>query len=158
MSWNTIAAYLFDQPFGYQSANKFRENMIALASAKITHFLGGSRSVSLPLVASVQDAVDYIDIELNGTNLGGFTIQVRVECRTDNAATTITPKLLNVTDATDAATGVACASTTFSGLNGTQTLTATIAAGVKKYRLQGTPSNNTNPTFLIGYLEIFSNS
>lgn len=160
MAWNTIAAKVLDDVFGYQSANRIRENLIALASARLTYHLGGSRNVAVPLVASAQDAVDFIDIELDGTNLGGFTKQLRVEVRTLNAGTSVTPKLRNVTDSTDAGTGVACSATNadYSGANQKQTITVTLATGVKKYRLQLTPSNATNGTFGIGYVEIFATS
>lgn len=160
MNWNAIVAYILDDPWGYQSANKHRENLIVLASRRAVYPLGGSRSVSLPLVASAQDAESWIDVEIDGTKLGGMTAKLRVECRTTNAGTSVTPKLRNMTDSTDAALGVACSATAadYSGANQKQTITATIAAGVKKYRLQGTPSNTTNPTFVIGYLEIYADA
>jgi hypothetical protein len=158
MAWNTIAAYVLDQVWGYQGANRHRENLIALASRRATYHLGGSRSVSIPLVAAAQDAQDYVDVEIDGTNLGGFTAQARIECRTMAAGTSITPKVRNMTDGTDAGTGVACTATAadYSGANQKQTITVTLASGIKKYRLQGTPSNTTNATFVIGYLEVFA--
>lgn len=158
MAWNTIAAKVLDDKFGYQSANAMRDNLIALASARLTYHLGGSRQVAIPLVASAQDAIDWVDIELDGTNMGGLTKQLRVEVRVANAATSVTPKLRNVTDATDAGVGVACSATNadYSGTNQKQTITVTIASGVKKYRLQLTPSNTTHPCFGIGYVEIFA--
>lgn len=157
MAWNVIAAYVLDQVFGYQGANKIRENLVTLGSRRAVYVLGGSRSVSLPLVASSQNAEGWIDVEIDGTNLGGFTANLRVECRTINAATSVTPKLRNVTDSTDAGVGVACSATgaDYAGANQKQTVAVTIASGVKTYRLQGTPSNTTHPTFVIGYLEIF---
>lgn len=158
MAWTAISAFALDQIYGYQSANKQRENLIALVCCRFTHQLGGSRSQALPQVASAQDADSYIDIELDGTNLGGITKQARIECRTFNAATSVTPKVRNVTDATDAGVGAACSATNadYSGANQKQTIALTIAAGVKKYRLQGTPSNVTHPTFVIGYIEFFA--
>lgn len=157
-SWTAIGAYILDQVFGYQTANALRENAIALASRKAIYCLGGSRMTALPQVASAQDAVDYRDIEIDWTNLAGFTVQLRVECRTINAATTITPKLRNVTDSTDAGTGAACSATNadYSGSNQKQTISITGQSGVKKYRLMGTPSNTTHPTFVIGDIEIFA--
>lgn len=152
-----IADYILDQVWGYQGANKIKNNIIALASRRGVFGLGGSRNTSVPQVASAQDAVDYVDIELNGSNLGGFTIALRVEVRVANAATSVTPKLRNITDGTDAGTGAACSATNadYTGTNQKQTITCTIAAGVKKYRLMLTPSNTTHPTFGIGYLEIY---
>lgn len=158
MNWNVIIAKVLDNPWGFQSANKVRENLICLASRRATYHLGGSRQISLPLVGSVQDAIDYLDVELNGDNVGGFTVSARIECRTGNAATAIIPQIYNVTDATVAIAGASCASTTFGGTNGIQTLTVPIASGTKKYRLRGTPSNALNPVYLIGYLEIYADS
>lgn len=158
MAWNVIAEFVLDRLFGYQSANKFRENLLALASARFTYHLGGSRQTALPQVVAAQDAVDYVDIELDSTQLGGLTVQARVECRTANVATSVTPKIRNITDGTDAAVGAACTATDtdFSGANQKQTLPLTLAAGVKKYRLQGTPGNVDNGTFVIGHLEVFA--
>ena len=160
MAWNIIAAFVLDQAFGYQAANRFRENLIALSSAKLTYDLGGSRFTSLPQVAAAQDGIDYRDIELDGTNLGGFTKQARVEARTINAATSVTPKVRNATDLSDAGVGVACSAilADYSGANQRQTIALTLASGAKRYRLQGTPSNVTHPTFVIGYIEIFTTS
>lgn len=157
MTWNVIAAYILDQVFGYQGANRHRENLIVLGSRRAVYPLGGSRSVTLPLVASAQNAESWIDVEIDGTNLGGHTANLRVECRTTDAGTSVTPKLRNVTDGTDAGIGAACSATNadYSGANQVQTVAVVLASGIKKYRLQGTPSNATNGTFVIGYLEIF---
>lgn len=156
--WNAIADFVLDQRLGYQTANKIKGNIIALASGRLTHYLGGDRLRAVPNVASAQDAINYIDIELDGTQLAGFTIQLRVEVRTANAGTSVTPKLRNVTDSTDAGTGVACSATNtdYTGTSQKQTITVTLAAGVKKYRLQLTPSNTTNDVFGTGYVEIFA--
>lgn len=158
MAWTAISDYVLDQVFGYQTANFLKNNAVALASRRGVYPLGGSRITALPQVASAQDGIEFLDIELDGTNLSGFTIQARVEVRTFNAATSITPKIRNVTDSTDAGTGVACTATNsdYSGSNQKQTITVTLAAAVKKYRLQATPSNTTHPTWAIGYLEVFA--
>ncbi len=158
MAWTAIAAYVLDRVFGYQDANELRANLIALASARRTHYLGGSRNTAVPLVASAQDAVEYIDIELDGTNLAGLTVQARVEVRTLNGGTSVTPKVRNVTDSTDAGTGVACTATDadYSGTNQKQTIAVTLAAGVKKYRLMLTPGNTSAGVLGIGYIEIFA--
>jgi hypothetical protein len=156
--WSVVADFILDQRFGYQSANKIKNNVVALASARLQHYLGGDRLRAVPRVAAAQDAVNYIDVELDGTSLAGLTVQARVEVRTSNAATSVTPTIRNVTDATTAATGVACTTTPadYSGANGKQTLAFVPAAGVKKYRLQLTPQNTTNDVFGTGYIEIFA--
>ena len=158
MAWTPISAYILDQVFGYQTANLLRANAIALASRTALYGLGGSRITALPQVASAQDAVDWRDVEIDSTNLAGFTARLRVECRVMNAATSVTPKLRNVTDSTDAGTGAACSATNsdYSGTNQKQIVAVTLAAGVKKYRLMGTPNNTTHPTFVIGDAELYA--
>jgi hypothetical protein len=119
--------------------------------------LGGSRSNALNLVASPQDAYDYIDKEIDCASVVGLTKRLRVECRTFNAATSVTPTLVNAATGAVLGTGAACAATAadYSGSNQVQTVTVTLpSSGVIKVRLRGTPSNTTHPTFVIGYLEI----
>lgn len=153
MNWTAIPAYILDQVFGYQSANKLRENLIVLASRRSGRSLGGSRLMpgepawdaeglptSNPAGLGPWNAVDYIDVEIDGTNQTGMTYQARVEVRTNQATMTITPKVRNVTDGTDAGTGSSCAAaySDYSGTNQKQTIALTVATGVKKYRLQYT--------------------
>jgi hypothetical protein len=152
-SWSAIAAYVIDFGFGYQSANKHRENMIVLASRRAGRFLGGSRTLpnfptwddvgdvtSKPPSLGPHDALDYVDVEINGTHQGGITYQARVEVRTLWPGCSITPKIRNITAGTDAGTGVACtaANGDYTGTNQRQTIAITLAAGVNKYRLQYT--------------------
>jgi hypothetical protein len=156
MSWTAVAEFVLDLVFGYQDANEIKNNVIALASARVGRSLGGSRQISVPLVASAQDAIDYIDVEIDGTLLAGLTVRARVEVRTANAGTGVTPKIRNVTDAVDAVAGVSSTSTTWGGTDSYQTLTFTPVAGIRKYRLQLTPANTTDPVFGIGEIEIFA--
>lgn len=135
---------------------KFIDFPTAFEGVRFHSDLGGSRQISVPNVASDQDAIDYQDIEIDGDAVAGFTVRVRVEVRTANAGTSVTPKLRNITDASDAVVGAACSATTYAGTNGIQILTFTPASGVKKYRLQLTPSNTTNDVFGIGHIEIFA--
>jgi len=159
MAYTAISAFVLDQIFGYQTANKLRLNIEAILAARLHKGMGGSRQVSLPRVASAQDAIDWRDIEITATNiLTGFTVQARAEVRTLNAAVSITPRVQNVTDATTAGTGVSCTATNadYSGTNQKQTIAVTLTTGTKKYRLQGTPGATTDDTFLIGDLEVFA--
>jgi hypothetical protein len=128
---------------------------VGASTLKRTSPLGGSRQIALPQVAAPQDAIDYLDLELDG-GVNGRAGNLRVECRTTDASTSITPKLRNVTDGTDAGVGVACSATTYAGTNGIQIVAVVLAAGVKKYRLQGTPGDVNHPTFAIGYLETWN--
>ncbi len=171
MGWTAITTFVLDQLFGYQSANFLKNNHIAIMSGGLGRSLGGSRDVPnnpvIPLRGGVLrskqsgtgpfDVVNYIDVEIDGTNQSGITIQARVEVRTNKSSCTITPKIRNITDSTDAGTGVACAAGRgdYSGTNQKQTIAVTVASGVKKYRLQFTLSDNRPDliTHCIGELE-----
>lgn len=171
MTWNVISTFVLDQVYGYQTANKIRDNLVVLASRRTGRFLGGSRvvpnDVALSLfgpmrAASVSlgpiDAYSYIDVEIDGTNQSGITYQARVEVRTDQTAVSITPKIRNVTDSTDAGTGSACTATAqdYSGTNQKQTIALTIASGIKKYRLQYSVSGLPVQTWATGEIESFA--
>jgi hypothetical protein len=158
VAWTAVSAFVLDQLFGYQTANFLRENLIAISSARLKYQLGGSREISLDRSAVAQDTKEWIDQEIDGTNLGGFTKQARVEVRTMDGAVGITPKVRNVTDGTDAGTGVSSTgiAADYSGSNQKQTITLTLAAGVKKYRLMATMAAATADGFVSGHIEIFA--
>jgi len=121
-----------------------------------THYLGGSRHVALPRAATSQDAVNHVDVEIDSALVAGLTAILVVEVRTLDGGVTITPKLRNITDANNTALGAAATGTDadYSGTNQQQEIVVTFASGVKKYRLQGTPSADTHDTFVIGYLRL----
>jgi hypothetical protein len=129
-----------------------------LTSYRIPGLAMGSRIASLPMTAGVQSASDWLDVELPGTDDVPATVvfRFRVECRTEDASTSVTPKVRNVTDSTDAALGAACTATAadYSGADQVQTLTISRTPATKKYRLQATVENGDFPTYLIGYLEV----
>lgn len=156
MAYTAVSAFVLDQIFGYQTANNLRANIEATLAARFHKHLGGSRLMALARTAAAQDVPEWQDVEIDGTNLGGLTKQARVEVRA-GAATAITPKVRNVTDATDAGVGVSATGTAadYSGTNQKQTIALTLAAGVKKYRLQATPANTTDDTFATGHIEIY---
>lgn len=161
--WNIITniTLALNKRLGYQTMRKVRDNMVALASARLQHALGGSRTTSVPLSASVQNAQDYIDIELDGTALAGLTVQARVEVRTDDGGTSVTPSIRRTTNtATDMVTGAACTATAadFSGTDSKQTLVFTPTAGVNTYRMRLLPGNASAGVYGIGYVEIFATS
>jgi hypothetical protein len=169
VQWNVIGAYILDQVYGYQSANKFRENLIVLASQRRGRFLGGSRLFPNAMVIDPDtgdlyskeaglgpnDVLNHLDVELDGTNQAGMTFQARVEVRTSGSGFAITPKIRNVTDSVDAGTGSSCTATAqdYSGTNQKQTIALTIASGVKKYRLQYTLGALGGSTWLTGEIE-----
>jgi hypothetical protein len=143
-------------PWTHVEGEKVRGDLEVLAARRAVYPLGGSRNVALQH-SSVMDAYDYLDIEIDGTTLqSGMTVQARVEVRVENAATSVTPRIYNVTTATAMVTGNACTATAadFSGTDQKQALSFTPTTGVNKYRLQLTPSNATWRVWGIGYLEI----
>jgi hypothetical protein len=173
MAWSILPTFALDQIFGYQTANKITQNLVTLVSRRTGRDLGGSRvvpnEVSYPLFGAPRgkpsglgpsDAYDYVDIEIDGTNQGGLTYQARVEVRVADPGVSITPKIRNLTDGTDAGTGVACSATAldYSGTNQKQTIAITLASGIKKYRLQYTVSNVSFQTWMVGELESFTTS
>jgi hypothetical protein len=119
---------------------------------------GGSRTVSVPLVAAPQNCVDWVDISLDGGPVdSAYSVSVDVEVRTAAIGTSVTPQIYNVTTATVVVTGAACiaALLDYSGANQFQTLTWSLKSGVNKYRLRLTPANVLNPVYGIsGYLRL----
>jgi hypothetical protein len=174
MAWNVIGTYILDDPFGFQSANKIRDNLVALASTREGRSFGGSRRtpnfpVFDPWAQTVRskypglgphDAEDYVDVELDATLLTGLTVRARVEVRTNNPGVSITPKIRNVSGGTDAGTGSACTAgaSDFTGTNQKQTITITLGVGIQKYRLMYTLGANAMlaDTWCVGELEVFA--
>lgn len=111
--------------------------------------LGGSRNVAIPFGGSAQDAISYIEFEVPTTTEGGFTYKVVCEILTQNASTTVTPRLYNVTDSTVTWTGSAGTSTSWGTYQVSSALT--IAAG-KKYRLQFTKSDDVYEAWGLGVI------
>jgi hypothetical protein len=127
--------------------NKLKDSIIANAHAVFP--LGGSRTFALPVGGSAQDAIDYIEFEVPTSDSGGHTYKVVCEIKTENAATTVTPRLYNVTDASVNWTGSAGTTTAWGTYQVSSALT--IAAG-KKYRLQFTKSSDTHEAWGIGQI------
>ncbi|HEU00508.1 MAG TPA: hypothetical protein ENH89_09145 [Aurantimonas coralicida] len=150
-TYQALSAFILDQIFGFQTANKLKERDDALAGARIIAPLGGSREVGRR-TASYEPVPSYLEVELDGTNTVGLTVQARVEVKTDDGATSVTPRIRNVTDGADAVVGSPSTSTTFAA----QTLGFVPVVGVKKYRLETVGSNNTNSIYGIGYTEHFA--
>lgn len=171
MAWNIISAFVLDQLFGYQSANRFRENLIAIASAHSGRALGGSRDMPnhpvMDMVTGVFrsknpgvgpfDALNFIDVEIDGTNQGGVTFRAKVEVRVGMFGQSITPKIRNITTGADAGVGVACTTSdpAYAGTNQKQTIVMTLATGVNKYRLQYTLGRPSGDTWATGEIESF---
>lgn len=146
-----LTPFILDQIFSFQTANKLKERDGALAAARIIAPLGGSREVGRRNSA-YEPVPSFLEIELDGTDTGGLTVQARVEVKTDDVATSVTPRIRNVTDASDAVVGESSTSVTFAS----QTLAFTPVAGAKKYRLEILGGNATNSIYGIGYVEHFA--
>ncbi len=125
---------------------KLRDSIIADSHAVFP--LGGSRSVAIPTGGGYQDAPEYIEFEVPSTDYTGFAYHVVVEVRTENASTTVTPKLRNITAGSDAVVGSAGTSTAWGTY---QTLSFTPASG-EKYRLMASKSDDAVNAWVIGHV------
>jgi hypothetical protein len=148
MAYSTPDALVSGDILTLARYNKIKDSVIANAHAVFP--LGGSRVMVLPVVgATAQDAVDYIEFEVPTSDSGGHVYKVVCEIKTENAATTVTPRLYNVTDASVNWTGSAGTSTAWGTYQVSSSLT--IAAG-KKYRLQFTKSDDLYESWGIGVI------
>ncbi len=151
MSYNAISDFVLDQVLGYQTASKLKNNIEAILASKLSRNLGGSRENSINFNGTF-DAYEYRDVEIDSTKLGGLSVRARVEAKTANAGTSVTPRIRNITDSTTLVTGSAETSTSFVE----QLLDMTpLTSGTKKYRLQGTTNNATNDVWLFGVMETY---
>lgn len=149
--YNAIDDFVLDQLFGYQTATWLKNNIVAAFQTKLEKNLGGSRETSV-LVNGTFDVVEYRDIDLAEEELTGLTHRARVEGKTANATTSVTPIIRNVTDGTDLATGTAITATSFTE----QLLAMTLPEGAsKRYRLRGQTNNATNEVWLLGVCETY---
>lgn len=145
-------AYVAGDPFGYQTANKIRDNFILLARGIIgrNQYWGGDDNTGLYLVSAPVDALNQgsgIEIDNTGGQLSGssgIVIQVRTRLRVEDVSITVTPEVYNITDGAIVTStgGAACSAINldFSGSNQEQTLTFTPASGVKRYKVRGNVS------------------
>lgn len=115
-----------------------------LAAVFTTHPLGGSRSIAIA-GTGYQDAIDYLNFDIPDAASGGGVWVALVDLLCEDVSTTITPKIRNITDSTDAVIGSAHASTSWA----TQTLSFTPVVG-KVYRLQLVKSDDLFQCWGIG--------
>jgi hypothetical protein len=117
-----------------------------------THFqLGGSKTSAIPFGGSAQDAIDSIEVVIPSSTETGFGYKVVCQVITQNATTTVTPSLYNVTDSTTTWTGSAGTQTSWG--SGAEQISSnlTLAAG-KRYKLQFTKNNDTYEAWGIGHI------
>jgi hypothetical protein len=118
--------------------------VVAVASGAFSAFLGGSRLVDVKH-STWADAPEYVDLVLDSSKLGASVV-ASVQVKTSNVATSVQPRIYNVTDASVAGTGSVTTATSWE----TQSITITLGSGVKTYRLQLLPGNSSYGVFGIG--------
>jgi hypothetical protein len=132
-TFTTLGTYTAGTKWGYQSAQKTKE-AIDMALYLAGHLdLGGSEtSAQVTGAATWAPVTSYRAFSLNGDTLGGLTLQAVVYYKTENAAQAVQVRIRNTTDSSTAATGTSSSSTSVVE----ETLTLTLASGVKSYRLE----------------------
>ena len=116
---------------------KYRNSIIANAYAYFK--MGGSRSVALTTGGGYIAIPDWEDFSITSTDYTNHVYKLVWEVFTENAATTVTVKLRNITDSSDAYVSSAVATTAW----GTeQVSTAITIAASKVYRVQASKSDD----------------
>ena len=152
MPYDIPSDFVLDQVFGYQTANKIKQAVEALAATRLEKTFGGSREISVNHNGTF-DVVDYRDVQMDSMKLTGLTVRARVEGKTANAATSVTPLVRDISGSVDHVTGAAITATSFTE----QILTMSpIGDGVRKYRLRGTTNNANNDVWLLGVCETYA--
>lgn len=132
--------------FASEEYQKLRDAILA-AVFDMGLRIGGSRSVAVS-GTGYQDATDYLDFRVPDAASAGAVYKVYVDQLCENAATSITPKIRNITDSSDAVVGSASTSTSWAE----QTLTFTPVAG-KRYRLMFVKSDDVYRCYGIGFVQ-----
>jgi hypothetical protein len=144
-------AYAAGHRWGYQDADQTRQSIDVLAYIGDAIQLGGHQAIGYVTGAATWEAVDpSFTYSLNGSTLGGMTLDLVVTSWTENAAQSVQVRLRNTTDSSNAAI-----STSHSGTSATlETVTGvTLAAGIKSYRLE-ILGGATYAVFTSAYLRI----
>jgi len=144
---DTSEPYLVGHKWGYQTAEKLRQNLDTLAYLGVILDLGGSDTTG-QLTASYAPVPQYRDYALNGTTMGGITTEAVVYSRTFNAGTSVTVRLRNTTASTTAATSTTITATSVTK----EVLAVTLSASLADYRLEILGGNASAAVFAWGYL------
>lgn len=149
--WNAIDDFVLDQLFGFQTATKLKNNILALASSRITHELGGATSLGIRSATFVA-VPEYRHAKINGAQLDGLTVAARVFYRTDDTGTTVDWQVVDL----DAASAVVAAGTVYSAdtLWQEEAQTLTLNGGDHRYQLQVKGSNANADVQAYGRIEI----
>jgi hypothetical protein len=144
------SAHAVGDKFGYQTLEKLRQNHDQHAYVGGSPLdLGGSDDVGI-LSAAYVPVIAPHELTIDGDVLGGLTLEANVYYRTENASGSVTVRVRNVTDSTNAATGTTSISTTLTK----ETLTLTLASGPKVYRLEVIGGSATYAVFAFGELRL----
>jgi hypothetical protein len=142
------SVYQAGDKWGYQTAEDVRNNE-DIAAYLMGHLdLGGDERGILS--ASYVPVNGSRRFSLNGSSLGGVTLEAVVSYYTSNAATSVTVRVRNLTDSTDAEEGTLSTATTRTD----EVLTLTLAAGIKSYELQVVGGDALNEVYAWGYLRL----
>lgn len=154
MAWSIISTFVLDQVYGFQTANTILDNLLALSGARFGKSLGGSDDVGI-LSASYVRVRSGHSAWINGANTGGMTVEARVQVRTADVATSVTPRIYNVTDAAEAIAGAAYSADTNPNA---QTLTFVPVTGLKEYEMQVQGGNATGLIYGLGDIDQYATS
>lgn len=149
MAYSTPDSLSTTQVITTANYNKIRDSIIA--DCFLVFPLGGSRTAAIPNGGGAKDAEAALDFQLPDSASSGGVWKVVVEVVTEDVATTVTPRLYNVTDSTATWTGSAGTSTSWGTAAEQVSSTLTIATG-KRYRLQFTKSDDAVAAYGLGYL------
>jgi hypothetical protein len=131
--------------FGFEQFQKLRDAILAAVHTRQP--IGGSRLFTVQ-GTGYQDAHNAVPISVPDSESAGATYKVDVWLKCADPGTTITPRLRNITDASDEDIGAAADDTDWTQ----QFLTFTPVAG-KEYRLQFVKSNDDFPCWGFGILQ-----
>lgn len=136
---------------GYEEWNQLLDSIRAAVFNPMP--AGGSLDTGHP-GSSYQRIVNAVPLYIPAARETGGIWRARVFAVCEDAAVTITPKVRNVTDGTDAVTGSACSGTAaaWTGTNQIQTLTFTPTAA-KAYEVWATKSADTKECWLVAVWE-----
>lgn len=155
---NGGSAYLVTDDFGYETAEKLRNDLALLVQGQVgrNRWVGGSDSRGL-LASAAVDIIDALHFKIDNSSTQwsgstGITVPITVLLRVANASISVTPRIWNYTTAAAATiSGAAACSATatdWSGTNQIQTLLLTLASGINEYCVQVTPTAATYPVFV----------
>lgn len=143
-------AYTNNTKWGYQSAEKARQGVDVLAYVGDHIPLGGAASAGYVTGAATWEAISAAHaFTLNADTLGGLTLDLVVTTWTENASQAVQVRLRNTTDSSNAGTSTSHSSTSPT----TETVSLTLASGVKSYRLE-ILGGATYAVFGIGFIRL----